>query len=100
MRRGDAAEVGRLMYESHKSLRDDYEVSGEALNAMVESARMHPACYGARMTGAGFAGCAVALVRAEAAADFAAQTAAAYRQRTGHTPAVYVCRATNGAEVV
>ena len=100
MRRGDAAELGRLMHESHESLRDDYEVSSEALNAMVESARAHPACHGARMTGAGFAGCAVALVRAEAAEDFAAQTAAAYRQRTGHTPAVYVCRATNGAEVV
>ena len=52
------------------------------------------------MTGAGFGGCAVALIRADAAEDFAAQTAAAYRQRTGHTAAVYVCRATNGAEVV
>ena len=94
------SELGRLMYQSHESLRDDYEVSSEALNAMVESARAHPACYGARMTGAGFGGCAVALIRAEAAEDFAARTAAAYRQRTGHTPAVYVCRATNGAEVV
>jgi galactokinase len=100
MRRGDAAELGRLMYESHVSLRDDYEVSSDALNAMVEIARTHPACYGARMTGAGFGGCAVALIRAEAAEDFAAQTAAAYNQQTHHTAAVYVCRATNGAEIL
>ena len=52
------------------------------------------------MTGAGFGGCAVAIVRSEAADDFVAQTASAYEKRTGHTPAVYVCQATNGAEVV
>jgi galactokinase len=100
MRRGDAAELGQLMNESHQSLRDDYEVSSDALNAMAESARAHPACYGARMTGAGFGGCAVALIRAEAAEDFVSRTAAAYGQRIGHTPAVYVCQATNGAEIV
>jgi len=100
MRRGDPSELGRLMHQSHESLRDDYEVSSEALNAMVEIARAHRACHGARMTGAGFGGCAVALIHAEAAEDFAARTAAAYQQRTGHAAAVYVCRATNGAEVV
>ena len=51
------------------------------------------------MTGAGFGGCAMALIRAEAADDFVAKTAAAYQQKTGHKPAVYVCQATNGAEV-
>ncbi len=100
MRRGDAVELGRLMAESHRSLRDDYEVSSDALNAMVECAAAHPACFGARMTGAGFGGCAMALIRADAADDFVAKTAAAYQQKTGHTPAVYVCQATNGAEVV
>ena len=88
------------MNESHASLRDDYEVSSDALNAMVECAQAHPACYGARMTGAGFGGCAVALIHAEAADDFVRATAAAYRAKTGHTPAIYVCQATNGAEVV
>ena len=88
------------MNESHDSLRDDYEVSSDALNAMVECAQAHPACYGARMTGAGFGGCAVAVIRAAAADDFAARTAAAYQQQTGHKPAVYVCRATDGAGVV
>jgi galactokinase len=100
MRRGDAVETGRLMNESHRSLRDDFEVSSNALNAMVECASMHKACYGARMTGAGFGGCAMALIRADAAEDFVAKTAAAYEKKTGHKPAVYVCQATNGAEVV
>ena len=62
------------MNESHASLRDDYEVSSDALNAMVEAAQAHKACYGARMTGAGFGGCAVAIVRADAADDFVAAT--------------------------
>lgn len=100
MRCGDAVETGRLMNESHRSLRDDFEVSCAGLNTMVECAAAHPACYGARMTGAGFGGCAMALIRADAAADFVAKTAAAYEKRTGHRPAVYVCQATNGAEVV
>jgi galactokinase len=100
MQRGDAETLGRLMIESHVSLRDDYEVSSEALNAMVDAALMHPACFGARMTGAGFGGCAVAIVRSEAADDFARQTADVYQNQTGQTPSVYVCRATAGAAVI
>jgi len=100
MCRGDLATLGELMQQSHASLRDDYEVSSEALDAMVECAQQHQACYGARMTGAGFGGCAVALVRAEAADDFVRRTATAYQEKTGFTPAVYVCQATNGAEVM
>jgi galactokinase len=100
MRRGDISCLGRLMNESHASLRDDYEVSSDALNAMVEAAQAHKSCYGARMTGAGFGGCAVAIVKADAADDFVAATSTAYKVRTGHDPAVYVCRATDGAAVV
>jgi galactokinase len=100
MRRGDAPELGRLMGESHRSLRDDYEVSSDALNAMVQAAAAHDACYGARMTGAGFGGCAVALIRADAAEDFVRRTSAAYQKTTGLAPAAYVCQATDGAEVV
>jgi galactokinase len=100
MRRGDIAALGKLMNESHASLRDDYEVSSDALNAMVEAAQSHAACFGARMTGAGFGGCAVALVRAEAADDFVAATSSNYLARTGNKPAVYVCTATDGAAVV
>ncbi len=100
MRRGDIATLGRLMNESHASLRDDYDVSSDALNVMVEAAQAHKACYGARMTGAGFGGCAVAIVRVDAADDFVAATSSAYQAKTGHKPAVYVCSATDGAALV
>ncbi len=100
MRRGEVAALGVLMNKSHASLRDDYEVSSDALNAMVEVAQSHGACYGARMTGAGFGGCAVAVIDARAANEFVRTTAAAYEQKTGHTPAIYICQATNGAEIV
>lgn len=97
---GQARVVGSLMRASHASLRDDYEVSSPALNAIVEIADRHPACVGARMTGAGFGGCAVALVLAEQADAFARDVASAYQTATSNTPAVYVCRATGGAAVV
>jgi galactokinase len=100
MRRGDLAALGVLMNESHVSLRDDYEVSNDALNVMVDAAQAHEACYGARMTGAGFGGCAVALICAAASEDFVARTASAYQQESGNTPAVYVCQATNGADII
>ena len=100
MRRGDAAGLGRLMDASHASLRDDFEVSSGELDAMAACARRHPACFGARMTGGGFGGCAVALVRAGAARDFSAEVAPAYRSVTGLTPSIYICAAANGAEVV
>ena len=100
MRRGDAAELGRLMDASHGSLRDDYEVSSPALEAMVACARRQGGCCGARLTGAGFGGCAVALVEQAAARAFAARVAACYQDATAHVPAIYVCEATSGAEVV
>ncbi len=100
MLKGDAAELGQLMDASHVSMRDDFEISGDALNAIVTAARQHPACFGARMTGGGFAGCAVALVQAEAAEDFAARVAASYTEATDLTPNIYICTATNGAEVI
>jgi len=100
MGRGEVSALGVLMNESHESLRDDYEVSSDALNAMVECAQAHAACHGARMTGAGFGGCAVAVIDAESADDFVRRTATAYEEKTGHRPAVYVCRATDGAGIV
>lgn len=97
MRRRDAQELGRLMNASHVSLRDDFEVSGPALDAMVECAWEHPACYGARMTGAGFAGCAIALVKASGAGDFVGWVTDCYCRRTGLEPQAYVCIASAGA---
>jgi galactokinase len=96
---GDVAAVGRLMDASHASLRDDFEVSSKELDAMVEIARAGRGCHGARMTGAGFGGCAVALVAASAADDFATDTARRYEAATGKRPAVYVCSASGGASL-
>jgi galactokinase len=99
LERGDAATVGRLMDASHASLRDDFEVSRGELDTIVELAQAHPGCFGARMTGAGFGGCAVALVRAEDAAEFARTVAAEYQAETGLEPRVYVCAASEGASI-
>jgi galactokinase len=100
MQRGDATELGQLMNASHVSLRDDLEITNDELNAMVACARQETACYGARMTGGGFGGCAVALVHAGDALAFAGAIAACYAGVTGLAPNVYVCAATDGAEVV
>ncbi|MEX2501442.1 MAG: galactokinase [Trueperaceae bacterium] len=86
MRRDDPVALGRLMDASHDSLRDDFEVSSPALDAITQAARAHPACYGARMTGAGFAGCAVALVDDTDLDAFVDATTAHYRDATGHAP--------------
>lgn len=99
MRRGDAAALGRLMNASHLSLRDDFAVSNRELDVMVDCAQAGPGCYGARMTGAGFGGCALALVEAQQATAFAKTVADAYHQIIGLTPAVYVCRADAGASL-
>ena len=97
--RGDVREVGRLMDASHASLRDDFEVSRAELDTIVEIATAHEGCHGARMTGAGFGGCAVALVRRDGAERFAADVARDYEQRVGLRPAVYVCTASEGASI-
>ena len=97
---GNAPKLGELMDASHTSLRDDYDVSSLELNVIVESARKQQGCLGARMTGAGFGGCAVALVESSHVETFVAQTSQDYTQKTGLTPKVYVCHPANGAEVV
>jgi galactokinase len=84
------------MYESHKSLRDDYEVSCSELDLMVEIAQGLEGVYGARMTGGGFGGCTVNLVAAEAAADFQRKLASAYQAQTGTIPEIYVSTASDG----
>lgn len=100
MRRGDAASLGQLMDASHRSLDEDFEVSCDELNTMVACAQQEKTCLGARMTGAGFGGCAVALVRSEAAQSFAGAVAAAYEAASGLVPQVYICSATGGAQLL
>lgn len=100
MKAGDVKRLGELFNASHNSLRDDFEVTNEALNQIVECARDQSSCYGARMTGAGFGGCAVALVQEENALKFTNAVSAAYRQMSGVDASVYVCKASDGASLV
>lgn len=97
MQAGDAVRLGTLMHQSHLSLRDDFEVSSPALNRIVAIAQEQPGCYGARMTGAGFGGCAVALVAADQAQAFAQAVAAAYDASGGQQASVTVCHPADGA---
>ena len=95
--------VGQLMYASHNSLRDDYEVSCAELDAVVEIAQAigpKGGVLGCRMTGGGFGGCTVALVRADAVAAISAQIAAQYEKRTGIKPTLFVSRPAAGATVI
>ena len=88
---GDLKECGRLMYLSHESLRDDYEVSCAELDLMVDIARSLPGVYGARMMGGGFGGCTINLVEASRAEAFAQAMADRYRTATGVTPPILTC---------
>lgn len=94
---GDLVRFGQLMYESHTSLAGDYEVSCEELDLLVELASACEGVYGARMTGAGFGGSTVNLVRAEAVGRFQRSVVEAYARKTEKTPDVYVCSAAEGA---
>ena len=100
LERGDVVTFGQLMNASHASLRDDYEVSSKELNTMVGIAHSQPGCLGARMTGAGFGGCAVALVENHAVASFVDKVAVVYQEKTGLQANTYICYPSNGAELV
>jgi galactokinase len=103
VRASNWAEVGRLMYASHASLRDDYEVSCAELDAVVEIAQgIGPkgGVIGCRMTGGGFGGCTVALVRADAVAAISDRVAAEYERRTKIRPSLFVSRPAAGATVL
>jgi galactokinase len=100
MKSGNVKRLGELFNASHASLRDDFEVTNEALNQIVECAQAQPSCYGARMTGAGFGGCAVALVRESDAGKFADAVFNAYKEKSGLDASVYVCKASAGAAVI
>jgi galactokinase len=93
----DPAEMGGLMLESHSSLRDDYQVSCPELDFLVDAAMKIEGVYGSRMTGGGFGGCTVTLLRAGAAPAFQEQVAAAYRTRFDAIPRVYPCEPSDGA---
>ncbi len=99
LRAGDLETLGRLFAASHASLRDLYEVSSPELDALVEIAAATPGVVAARLTGAGFGGCTVNLVRDEAWPEFQRRIESEYPARTGKQPKVYACEVVDGARV-
>jgi galactokinase len=93
---GDAAALGKLMNASHLSMRDDFEISRAEMDQMVEIAQNLPGCYGARMTGGGFGGCAVALIKQDYVNTFQQTVTSKYREETGLNPQVYISYPTDG----
>ena len=92
-----SSDLGQLMNASHVSLRDDYEVTGSELDALVEEAWKVEGVYGSRMTGAGFGGCTVSIVKDSAVDSFIAKVGPAYEKRTGLKPLFYIAEVGDGA---
>jgi galactokinase len=93
---GDLQAFGKLMRQSHRSLRDDFAVSCSELDLMVELAEQAEGVYGTRMTGGGFGGCTIALVQAGCVAAFQRTVQEGYERSTGCKPEIYVCSAADG----
>jgi galactokinase len=96
----DLVAFGKLMTESHRSLREDYEVSCAELDLMVELASQIEGVYGARMTGGGFGGCTINLVKAENVMQFKQVVAQSYERVIGRVPEIYICAVAEGVERV
>jgi galactokinase len=96
----DVLTKGRNLNASHASLRDDFEVSSPALDQIVAAAQEHVGCYGARMTGAGFGGCAVALVSAQATSSFIDHVEKRYFATSGREATLTICEAADGASLI
>ena len=95
--RGDLEAMGKLMVESHRSLQHDYEVSCEELDFLVDAALGLPGVYGARMTGGGFGGCTVTMLKTESVGAFDEAIQAAYRRKFNTSPSIYQCIPSDGA---
>ncbi|PAE43172.1 galactokinase [Bacillus sp. 7884-1] len=100
LRAGNLEAFGQLMNQSHISLRDDYEVTGVELDNLVEAAWKQPGVIGARMTGAGFGGCAIAIVENEQVDSFIANVGAAYQDKIGYPADFYVVSIGDGAKEI
>jgi galactokinase len=100
MRDSDLATLGQLLNEAHASARDDYQISCPELEVLVKSARQVDGIAGARLTGAGWGGCIIALVQREAVTEFQAEVQQAYQEQTGRTAASFACQAGPGAGLV
>ena len=93
-------ELGQLLYASHNSLRDDYEVTGIELDTLVDLASKQPGCIGARMTGAGFGGCAIALVHKDNTEDFIKNVQAGYSKVVGYEGGFFACSSGDGVREI
>lgn len=100
LRENDVAAFGNMMKQSHESLRDLYEVTGFELDTLFEEASTIDGCIGTRMTGAGFGGCNVSLVKEEAVQEFKQKVTENYSAKTGLKPAFYVCEIGDGAKEI
>lgn len=96
----DLKSFGRLMNESHVSLRDDYDVTGIELDTIVQAAWDHPATIGARVTGAGFGGCAIAIVKQDSVDDFIESVQSTYSKTIGYKADFYVASIGQGAHEI
>ncbi len=100
LKNGEEALLGRILLASHESLREDYEVTGFELDSLVSAANASPYCCGARMTGAGFGGCAVALVEKEHIDDFVRTTTERYYAETKLNAEIFPCHPSDGVSVL
>ncbi len=99
MKSGDMVKLGALLDASHKSLKELYEVTGKELDALAFAAQSHPACLGSRMTGGGFGGCTVSLVKTDGVEDFKKHVLEKYKAATGYDAEVYETRVGDGITI-
>ena len=100
LKKDDLETLGKLLYESHESLKNDYEVSCEELDTLVSMASEMDGCIGARMTGAGFGGCAIALVKINRSDAFMGKMKVAYSKTVGHDGGFFSCSSGDGVKTV
>ena len=97
LEKNDLATFGRLLNDSHQSLKVDYEVTGIELDTLVAAAQNHPGVLGARMTGAGFGGCAIALVKEQNLPEFIQNVGSIYQEKIGFEASFYKASIADGA---
>jgi galactokinase len=100
LKKNDLIELGRLLNASHASLKDDFQVSCDELDFIVAELQSLEFCIGARMTGAGFGGCCIALVKADSAETISKRLIAFYENRFGFAPSVYPCNTSDGVHAI
>lgn len=99
MKAGDMVKLGELLKQSHDSLRDLYEVTGKELDALQEAAIRQPSCLGSRMTGAGFGGCTISIVKKSETEDFKKAVCEEYKAKIGYDAACYEADLADGITV-